>query len=574
MIVWIFAAAMSCAAIAAVLVPLLRKRGGTVDPAAYDIEVYKDQLHQVGLDFDRGLLTAEQLQAVKTEISRRILNADQRRGAAAASGPANTTNRIVAVVVALSVPAMALGIYAKVGAPDLPSQPFAERAAQRPQTAAGPTPMSLEQSVVKLARRLASEPGDLNGWILLGQTYKSLSRFGKAADAFKKAVDLDGGGAYLTSAYGEALYLAAQGVVTPASRRAFEDALRREAGQPRARYYLALAEEQAGNKQAALDGWAAMVADAPADAPWLPSTREQIIKVAKALGLDVAAVMPEPKAPRGDAGSAAGAGTAGAPMRGPTAADRAAAAKMSPEERQAMIGGRIEGLANRLAENPMDFQGWLRLIRAYAVQDKKDKARAALATARKAFKAAPFPLQRLTSLAAELGLEGAAAGRAAPPGPTREDVAAAQSMSPDEQQEMIESMVARLAGKLADNPDDAAGWTRLARSYNVLRQPDKARDALAQALKANPDNIDLLVQYGRTIRTANGEKPNTQSTATMRRVLALDPGNIEALWFVGGAEAAAGNTEKAKALWRKALEKLTPGSRERSQIQQRIDALK
>jgi cytochrome c-type biogenesis protein CcmH len=147
-------------------------------------------------------------------------------------------------------------------------------------------------------------------------------------------------------------------------------------------------------------------------------------------------------------------------------------------------------------------------------------------------------------------------------------------MSPDEQQAMIKSMVARLAGKLAENPNDVAGWTRLARSYNVLRQPEKARGALAEALKYAPDNVDLLVLYGRMIRGANGDKPNTQSIATMHRVLAIAPDNTEALWFVGGAEAAAGNTQKARALWQKALAQTEPGSRERSQIRQRLDALK
>ncbi len=556
MIVWIFAAAMSCVAIAAVLVPLLRKRGETVDPAAYDIEVYKDQLHQVALDFHRGLLTAEQLQAAKNEISRRILNADQRRGAAPSTGSSNNANRILAAVLALAVPALALGLYARFGTPELPSQPFAERPVQRTQSASGPTSMSLEQSVAKLARRLAREPGDLNGWILLGQTYKSLGQHQKAVDAFKTARNLDPSDAELASIYGEALYLAALRIVTPASRKAFKEALEIDPGEPRARYYLAMARDQAGNKQAALDGWAAMVADAPADAPWLPSVREQIRKAAKELGLDVAAVMPEPKAPSA--------------LSGPSAADRAAAAAMSPEEREKMIDGMIARLANRLADNPKDFQGWMRLIRAYAVREQNDKALAALAAARKAFAAAPFPMQRLAALAGELGLEAAPAA----PGPTREDVAAAQSMSPDEQRAMIESMVARLAGKLAENPNDAAGWTRLARSYNVLKRPDKARDALAQALRVTPDNIDLLVLYGRTIRGANDDKPNAQSIAAMRRLLALDADNIEALWFVGGAEAAAGNTNKAKALWQKALAKLAPGSRERAQIRVRLDALK
>jgi cytochrome c-type biogenesis protein CcmH len=240
---------------------------------------------------------------------------------------------------------------------------------------------------------------------------------------------------------------------------------------------------------------------------------------------------------------------------------------MSPEERRQMIDGMIAGLAGRLAENPMDFQGWLRLIRAYAVQDNTDEARRALATARKTFEAAPFPTQRLAALASELGLETAALG------PTREDVKAAREMSPEDQRAMIETMVARLAAKLAENPDNVAGWTRLARSYNVLRQPDKARGALAEALKYSPDNIDLLVLYGRMIRGANGDKQNAQSIAAMRRVLALDADNGEALWFVGSAEAAAGNTQKARTLWQRALAQMTPGSRERTQLRQRLDAL-
>jgi cytochrome c-type biogenesis protein CcmH len=553
MIVWIVAGAMTFAAIAAVLVPLFRRQHGSVDSAAYDIEVYKDQLDKVGEDYDRGLLTAEQVRDSKTEISRRILSADrQRKIAAPEASQSRSTNRILAVVLALSIPALALGFYARVGAPDLPSQPFAERQSQGTQTASGQ--MSLSQSVTNLARRLQNEPDDLDGWILLGQTYKSLGQYREAVEAYLKARDLDAGDAELNSAYGEALYLAAQRIVTPASRKAFEEAVQIDAGEPRARYYLAMAQEQAGNRQAALDAWAAMVADAPADAPWLPSVRDQIAKVAGQLGLDAAAVTPQPKAPS-------------APP-GPTAADRAAAANMSPEERQQMIERMIAGLANRLVENPMDFQGWIRLIRAYAVQDKTDAARRALATARKTFQAAPFPTRQLASLARELGLESEVLG------PTRDDVAAAQEMSPDEQQAMIKSMVARLAGKLAENPNDVAGWTRLARSYNVLRQPEKARGALAEALKYAPDNVDLLVLYGRMIRGANGDKPNTQSTATMRRVLALAPDNTEALWFVGGAEAAAGNTQKARDLWQKALAQTVPGSRERSQLRQRLDALK
>ncbi|MEX2616329.1 MAG: c-type cytochrome biogenesis protein CcmI [Alphaproteobacteria bacterium] len=560
MTVWIIAVFMSLAAIAAVLIPLIRRRGPGEDAAAYDIEVYKDQLDQVGHDYDRGLLTAEQAQAAKTEISRRILLADRKRNSAVPTD-SRSLNKGLAVILAIAIPGLALGLYTQQGAPHLPGLPFAERAGERTQTAAGgEAANSLEASAATLAKRLENEPDDLQGWVLLARTYMSIGRYRESVAAFERALTLETGEPSLYSAYGEALFMAASSVVTPTSRTAFGNALKLDPDDSRARFYMALAEDQAGNRQEALDQWTALLADSPGDAPWVPAVRDRIRNTAEALGLDVATVMPETQSP--DSG----------PQSGPTKAEMAAAAQMSPEERQAMIDGMIEGLAQRLAEDPRDFSGWQRLIRAYSVQNKRDKALAALAEARKHFAAAPFPMQQLAELAGELGLE------AAQPverrrGPTPEQMADAQNMSPEDRQAMIEGMVAQLADRLKENPDDVAGWTQLARSYGVLGKLEEARDALAEAVKALPDNIDLLVLYGRTIRGANGDRPNADSVATMRRVLALSPDNIEALWFVAEAEAAAGNPDQAKILLEKALQQLPAGSQERAQVRQRIDSL-
>ena len=60
------------------------------------------------------------------------------------------------------------------------------------------------------------------------------------------------------------------------------------------------------------------------------------------------------------------------------------------------------------------------------------------------------------------------------PGPSRAQIEAAGEMSPEERMAFIRSMVERLAGKLAENPDDIAGWERLVRAYGVLGETDKA----------------------------------------------------------------------------------------------------
>ncbi|HEX7199902.1 MAG TPA: c-type cytochrome biogenesis protein CcmI [Dongiaceae bacterium] len=66
-------------------------------------------------------------------------------------------------------------------------------------------------------------------------------------------------------------------------------------------------------------------------------------------------------------------------------------------------------------------------------------------------------------------------------GPSSRDVAAAQSMSPEERQAMIRGMIDRLAARLEQNPDDKEGWNRLAHAYDVLGEAEKAASARTRA---------------------------------------------------------------------------------------------
>ena len=94
---------------------------------------------------------------------------------------------------------------------------------------------------------------------------------------------------------------------------------------------------------------------------------------------------------------------------------------------------------------------------------------------------------------------------ASPPalGPSAADVAAASQMKPEEQNQMIAGMVARLADRLKQDGSDVEGWLRLVRAYTVLGEHDKAQAAAVdarRALAAEPDKIrridDLAKELG------------------------------------------------------------------------------
>jgi cytochrome c-type biogenesis protein CcmH len=92
--------------------------------------------------------------------------------------------------------------------------------------------------------------------------------------------------------------------------------------------------------------------------------------------------------------------------------------------------------------------------------------------------------QRIAAAAADR--RAAAPAVPAIPGPTQDQLAAASSLRPAEQQQMAEGMVARLAARLEREPGDVDGWIMLMRSYTTLGRDGEARAALASALAANP----------------------------------------------------------------------------------------
>jgi cytochrome c-type biogenesis protein CcmH len=387
MLFWAIAAAMTAAAVAFLLHPLVRHAGeedagkGNGGRADWDMHVYRDQLDEVERDLARGVIGPAQAEAARAEVGRRMLAAaDARPAAPSPRAVSQRTARLVAGALAAAIPLGALALYVPAGRPDLPARPFASRGAET-----GAPPAEVLQALDGLNRHLEENPGDLQGWMLTAQVYDRLGRFAESAEAYRKALAISQGDPSVASSFGEALVRSEGGLVGSEARRAFEGALERNPGDARARYYLALARAQAGDDEGALERWAELVRLSPADAPWMPTVRQHIAETAGRLGRDVAAVMPEPLPPA----SGAGTGTQAAPPQagaapGPTREQMEAAGNLPPEERREMIRGMVERLAARLEETPEDAEGWLRLSRAYGVLGEPDKAEGALSAAVKA----------------------------------------------------------------------------------------------------------------------------------------------------------------------------------------------
>ncbi|MGQ0677852.1 MAG: c-type cytochrome biogenesis protein CcmI, partial [Rhodospirillales bacterium] len=535
--------------------PLMRGSGGDAPKRAdFDAAIYRDQLAEIERDRARGTLSDEQAAAARLEVERRLLATAGAAGRAAEPAqPRPAAAPLLAAAVAVAVPALALALYAWIGAPGLPGQPFAERRIAMGQTAgqaAGQPAMggdhpggqaeSMDVLTERLAKRLAADPGDPEGWSLLARSYQQLERHRDAVAALERAASISGRDPQYVAALGEARIMAANGTVPPQARAEFDEVLKREPKDPRARFYVALAEAQAGNLQGALDRLVAMAKETPQDAPYLAMLRERIGSLASELKQDPAkllASLPQSIAPRAQQAppSPPGAASGTAQERGPSAADVAAAQAMSPEARQQMIRGMVDGLAQRMQDNPSDVEGWLRLMRAYKVLGEDGNAAEAAA---KAAAANPAQRIRIAAMAQQLGI-----GTPLPAQPAN-PTTAAQPANP------------ATAAKPA-NPTTAA----------QPANPTTAAQPPNPAVAAAPAALDAAA-----IRAGGAVAPERLSA--LRQKLLIVPDDREALWQVGLAEAGAGNKLAAAELWGRLIAQFPPGSPEHAALRRRLDGLR
>jgi cytochrome c-type biogenesis protein CcmH len=111
----------------------------------------------------------------------------------------------------------------------------------------------------------------------------------------------------------------------------------------------------------------------------------------------------------------------------------------------------------------------------------------------------------------------------------------AQSGADNERQmtEGLNAMVDKLKKKLEQNPNDATGWTMLARSYMAMERYADAVPTFEKALKLNPNNADMLADYADALAVHQGRKLEGKPETLIDKALKVDPNHVKALMLAG-----------------------------------------
>ncbi|WP_295532710.1 c-type cytochrome biogenesis protein CcmI [uncultured Thioclava sp.] len=510
MLFWTIAAAL--VAIITLLFALAVMRGGASDPAptaSYDVQVYRDQLRDIERDVERGVTSREEAERAKLEISRRMLEADRKVQAGSDTSRAPQWAMIVLSVGAVALVGGAFWLYGRVGAEGYADQPIAERYAlankrydSRPTQEAAEKMVAARQVdqpkpdpkftelMVKLREAVSKKPNDPKGLELLARNEAAMGNFDAAWKAQQRLLALKGEAASADdyAQLGELMVVAAGGLVTPESEKVFATALQKDPENGLSLYYVGLMMVQNSREDRAFRIWDGLLRNSPDDAPWVPTIRQNINELAWLAGENDYT----PPMPRGV---------------GPNQADIAAAADMTPAERQNMIRGMVNQLNDRLAQEGGSADDWARLISSLRMLGEVDRANAIYGEAKGKFAAQPQDMAKIdTAHQAPVGkaleatggtpapAQGATQGAPMLPGPSAEQMKDAAQMSPADRKQMIQGMVDGLFDRLTTEGGTAAEWSRVVSSLATLGEKDRALEALGEAQQALASDRAALAQ--------------------------------------------------------------------------------
>ena len=445
MLFWIVCAVLTISVTALIVTPLLRpKPVGDDNP---DVAIYRAQLDEIDRDLERELLAPDEAERARTEVARRLLAASHNKDERAKSisskwaapaialfilliafiayfGPAGvarsagvTEPRIATLKDTMALPIHAILparikqnydgdiriplFFEGLGAPGYPDLPLSARLAaseemraNRPDQATleatAPAPPAIDvpedylNAVAQLREIAPTRPDDLEVWRMLARHEVEMRDYGAAAAAQAQILAIKGDTA--TNEDRERLLdlmvVAAGGFVSPEAERLTRDLLDQDETNTVARYYLGALYNQTDRPDLALRLWRDMIENGDPREFHVANARAQAEDAAFRAGVEYA--LPE--------------------TRGPSIADMDAAAELSPEDQQAMIGGMVAGLADRLATEGGTAQDWARLIRAYGVLGDTATANAVWTEAQQVFVGSMRGMEILTNAARDAGV--------------------------------------------------------------------------------------------------------------------------------------------------------------------------
>lgn len=253
MLLWVSIAVATLLATAVIVWPLLSSRPSVQADASDDerlrLAVFRDRKREIELERSAGRLSAADAAQAQADLLRQVAEDLPDSGSTAGAGKSPSPRwlpRLAALALAVLVPLVSIGVYQRVGAPELASADL--RGQERPIDAA-----AVEKMIAEIEKRTRDEPGDGEAWAMLAEARKMQGRHADAVGAFEQAVRLLAPDARLLADFAESVALLAGGDFAGRPIALLEQALAVDANSPKAIALMGAAQYRMGNLERARD---------------------------------------------------------------------------------------------------------------------------------------------------------------------------------------------------------------------------------------------------------------------------------------------------------------------------------
>lgn len=272
------AAAMLALALAFVLPVLLRpgKAAPSVQRAALNLDVLRDQLRELDTELSRGVIQQGGYDSERLELERRV--AQDVQASASSGAPVGPVQRGTAAVVALGMALVAGAVYQAVGTPKALDPEAVAPVVSAPAQAQDVGPAQIEAMVARLAERLKTQPDDLKGWRMLARSYETLRRFDQAVLAYQRLQQLAPNDAEVLVDHAVALGMSAGQTLTGEPERLLRQALNIDPTNVQALALVGSAAFERRDYAGAIKPWQQLLALAPPDSDIARSITASIAK--------------------------------------------------------------------------------------------------------------------------------------------------------------------------------------------------------------------------------------------------------------------------------------------------------
>lgn len=248
---WVIALIMTGAALA-LLLPAFwgRYQSATTNFTEQNIQAARERLAELKQQHQSEVISDQEYEHQRSELEQ-ALALDLESAAQAESSMLGDKRITHILVLAFLIPIMAFSLYFSLGETEV----LLKSKGQQAQVQQAPAQHSMEELVAGLEQRLAANPENAQGWMMLGRTYMTLNRYADAAKAFAKVISQVGEKASVLLAQADALAMASGGRISGKPAELVKKALEQEPNNVTGLWLAGIAEEEQGNHKQAIAHW-------------------------------------------------------------------------------------------------------------------------------------------------------------------------------------------------------------------------------------------------------------------------------------------------------------------------------